>query len=207
MSSDERSDLPHVDDGEPSPRASLRPESPGDVDIADAIRLLWIGTPPINSIEFAETASILAHPRPLTPFVRNEDGHRVEARATASRPVEDGRAQPCQARRRDDSRHPDYEPDTRHCNRCDGPMEYCHGHNSPDPILIPAPIAPVFVRPPDAPHADMARVCLAHADVAVLAAQIARLVNEDNEDTIEVPAPPFVPANKRPSQGMGVRRG
>ena len=207
MSSDERSDLPHVDDGEPSPRASLRPESPGDVDIADAIRLLWIGTPPINSIEFAETASILAHPRPLTPFVRNEDGHRVEARATASRPVEDGRAQPCQARRRDDSRHPDYEPDTQHCDRCDGPMEYCHGHNSPDPILIPAPIAPVFVRPPDAPHADMARVCLAHADVAVLAAQIARLVNEDNEDTIEVPAPPFVPANKRPSQGMGVRRG
>ena len=62
MSSDERSDLPNIADGESSPRTNPRPESPGDVDIADAIRLLRIGTPPINSIEFAETASILAHP-------------------------------------------------------------------------------------------------------------------------------------------------
>ena len=53
----------------------------------------------------------------------------------------------------------------------------------------------------------MARVRLAHADVATLAAQIARLVNEDHEDTIEVLAPPFIPANERPPQGMGVRRG
>ena len=53
----------------------------------------------------------------------------------------------------------------------------------------------------------MAQVHLTHADVAALAAQIARLVNEDHEDTIEVPAPPFIPANERPPQGMGVRRG
>ena len=44
-------------------------------------------------------------------------------------------------------------------------------------------------------------------DVAALAAQIARLVNEDHEDTIEIPAPPVIPANERPPQGMGVRRG
>ena len=145
MSSDERSNLPHVNDGEFSPRANPRSESPGDVDIADAIRLLRIGTPPINSIEFAETESILANPRTLTPFTRDENRHRVEARATTSRPGEDGRTQPRQMRRRDDSSHPDYEPDTRHCDRCDGPMEYCHGHDSPDPIPIPAPIAPIFV--------------------------------------------------------------
>ena len=90
MSSDERSDHPHTNDGESSPHVNPRPESPGDVNIADAIRLLRIGTPPINSIEFAKTASILAHPRPLTPFARDEDRHRVEARATTSRPVEDG---------------------------------------------------------------------------------------------------------------------
>ena len=90
MSSNERSDLAHANNGESSPHISPRPESPGDVDIADAIRLLWIGTPPINSIEFAETTSILAHLRPLTPFARDEDRHHVEARATASRPVEDG---------------------------------------------------------------------------------------------------------------------
>ena len=53
----------------------------------------------------------------------------------------------------------------------------------------------------------MAQVRLAHADVAALAAQIARLVNEDHEDTIEVPAPPFILANERSPQGMGVRRG
>ena len=62
MSSDERSDLAPANNGESSPRVSTRPESPGDVDIVDAIRLLRIGTPPINSIEFAETASILANP-------------------------------------------------------------------------------------------------------------------------------------------------
>ena len=93
MSSDGRSNLTleptHAAQGESSP-ANPRPESPGDIDIADAIRLLQIGTPPINSIKFAETASILAHLRPLTPFAGNEDRHRVEARATASCPVEDG---------------------------------------------------------------------------------------------------------------------
>ena len=207
MSSDERSDHPHDNDGGSSPRTSVRPESPGDIDIADAIRLLRIGTPPINSIEFAETASILANLRSLTPFARNEDRHRVEARATTSHPVEDGRAKPRQARHWDDSSHPDYEPDTQHCDRCDGPMEYCHGHDSPDPIPIPAPVAPIFVRPPDTPHTEMAQVRLAHADVAALAAQIARLVNEDHEDTIEILAPPFIPANERPPQGVGVHRG
>ena len=207
MSSDECSDRATTDNGGSSPRTNLRPESPGDVDIADAIRLLRIGTPPINSIEFAETVSILANPRPLTPFIRDENRHRVEARATTSGTSADGRAQPRLTRRQDDSRHPDYEPDTRHCDRCDGPMEYCHGHESPDPIPVPAPIAPIFVQPPDAPHANMARVRLAHADVAALAAQIAQLVNEDHKDTIEVPAPPFIPANKRPPQGVDVHRG
>ena len=114
MSSDGCSDLPHVD--EDSSPSHPRPESPRDVDIADTIRLLRIGTPPINSIEFAETASILAVPRPLTPFAGNENHHRVEARATTSRSEVDGRAQPGPARCRDDSHHPDYEPDTRHCD-------------------------------------------------------------------------------------------
>ena len=53
----------------------------------------------------------------------------------------------------------------------------------------------------------MARVRLAHADVAALAAQIAQLVNKDNEDTVEVPAPPFIPVNERSPQRVGVRRG
>ena len=90
MSSDECSDLALINNGEHSAPISPRPESPGDVDIADAIRLLRIGTLPVNSIKFAETTSILANPRPLTPFARNEDHHRVGARATTSSPVTDG---------------------------------------------------------------------------------------------------------------------
>ena len=66
MSSDERSNLPYkhhpAAQGESSPPSGPQPESPGDIDIADAIRLLQISTLPINSIEFAETTSILAHP-------------------------------------------------------------------------------------------------------------------------------------------------
>ena len=90
MSSDEHSDLTPANNGEHSTPVSPRPESPGDVDIVDAIRLLQIGTPPINSIEFAETMSILANPRPLTPFARDEDRYHMEARATTSGPVADG---------------------------------------------------------------------------------------------------------------------
>ena len=87
-------------------------------------------------------------------------------------------------------------------------MEYCHRHDTPNPIPIPALVAPVFVQPPAMPpHREMARVCLVHADITVLAAQIARLVNENDKDTVEVPAPPFIPANERPSQGVGICRG
>ena len=94
MSSDGRSNLSdkpqHSAPGESSPPLNPRPESPGDIDIADAIRLLRIGTPPINSIEFAKTASILAHLQPLTPFTRDENCHGMEAGATTSCLVEDG---------------------------------------------------------------------------------------------------------------------
>ena len=94
MSSDGRSDIAyepaHDAQGESSPSADPRPESPGDVDIVDAIRLLQIGTLPINSIEFAETMSILALLRTLTPFARDENRHHVEARAVVSHPAEDG---------------------------------------------------------------------------------------------------------------------
>ena len=212
MSSDGHSDLPlvpqHTAHGEsPSPPPGPQSRSSGDADIVEAIRLLRIGTPPINSIEFAKTASILAHPRPLTPFIRNADRNRVAEGAAPRHSTAHGRAESREAGRRDDSRHPDYEPDNRHCAQCDGPMEYCHGHDSPDPVPVPAPLTPVFVRPPDAPHQEMAQVCLTHADIATLAAQIARLVNKDDEDTVEVPAPPFIPANERPPQGMGIRQG
>ena len=66
MSSDGRSNLPsepqHSAQGESSPPPGPQSGSPSDAEIAEAIRLLQIGTPPINSIDFAETVSILAHP-------------------------------------------------------------------------------------------------------------------------------------------------
>ena len=179
MSSDGCSDLPsdpqHSAQRESfSPPPGPRSGSPGDAEIIKAIRLLRIGTPPINLIEFAKTTSILAHPRPLTPFTRHADGHRVVSGTTHCSQAADGQAEPSKARHRDDSSHPDYELDDRHCARCDGPMEYCHGHDTPNPIPIPAPVAPIFVRPPATPqHREMARVHLTHVDVATLAAQIA----------------------------------
>ena len=45
----------------------------------------------------------------------------------------------------------------------------------------------------------MAQVCGPHTEAAVLAAQIACLIREDNEDIIEIPEPPFYPTNKRPA--------
>ena len=146
MSSDGCSDLPSSTHQESfSPPAGPQSGSPSDVKITEAIQLLWIGTLPINSVEFAETASILAHPRPLTPFTRNANGHRMASGAAPCSPAVDGRMEPGEVHCWDDSHHPDYEPDDRHCARCDGPMEYCHGHDTPDPILIPALVTPVFI--------------------------------------------------------------
>ena len=62
MSSDERSDLPYEPHGQSTSPSGPRLESPGNVNITNTIRLLRISTPPINSVEFAETASILALP-------------------------------------------------------------------------------------------------------------------------------------------------
>ena len=116
MSSDGHSNLPsnpqHSAYQEPiSPPPGPRSGSPSDTEIAKAIRLLRIGTPPINSIEFAKTMSILAHPRPLTPFTRHADGHCVALGTAHRSQAADGQAEPSEACCRDDSRHPDYEPD------------------------------------------------------------------------------------------------
>ena len=55
--------------------------------------------------------SILAHPRPLTPFTRHTDSHHVAVRAAPHGQAVDGRAEPSEVCHWDDSRHPDYEPD------------------------------------------------------------------------------------------------
>ena len=89
MSSDGHSNLPnnqqHSVQGESfTPPPGPRSGSLGDTEIVKAIRLLQLSTPPINSVEFAETTSILANPQPLTPLDRNADGHCLVA-GTASR--------------------------------------------------------------------------------------------------------------------------
>ena len=91
MSSDGRSNLPSSTHRESfSPPAGPQSGSPGDIEIAKAIQLLWIGTLPINSVEFAETVSILAHLRPLTPFTRNANGHRMASGAAPHSLAADG---------------------------------------------------------------------------------------------------------------------
>ena len=157
MSSNGRSNLPDeprhsVQRDAVSPSPGPQSGSPGDTEIAEAIQLLRLSTLPINSVKFTETMGILADPRPLTPFIRNADCTRMVEGAASRHSAVDGREEPRKMHCRDDSHHPDYKPDNRHCTRCDGPMEYCHGHNSPDPILVPAPLTPVFVRPPATPH-------------------------------------------------------
>ena len=120
MSSDGRSDLPsnphHSARGESvSPPPSPRSGSPSNTDIIEAIQLLQLGTPPINSVEFAKTTSILAHLRPLTPFTGHADHHRMAEGATTSCSAAVGREELCEVCCRDDSHHPDYKPDKRHC--------------------------------------------------------------------------------------------
>ena len=153
MSSDEHHDQCNLREGESfTPPSGPQSGSPSDAEIIKAIQLLRISTLPINSIKFAETASILANPRPLTPFIRHADGHHVAEGAASRSAAADGQEEPHEACHQDDSCHLDYEPDDRHCTQCDRPMEYCHGHDTPDPIPVPALLTPIFVRPPATPH-------------------------------------------------------
>ena len=150
MSSDGHSNLvnkpQHSAYGESfTPPPGPQSASPSTMEIAEAIRLLQISTPLINSIELAKTASILANPRPDTPFTRDADGNRLVMGATPGSLAATGQEECHVAHCWDDSSHPNYKPDIRHCTQCDGPMEYCHGHDATDPLLIPAPSTPTFV--------------------------------------------------------------
>ena len=212
MSSDGRSNLAgkpwhtaHRESFTPPPGPWSAP--PINAEIAKAIRLLRLSTPPLNSIKLAETTSILANLWPNTPFIRNADRHSLATRATPSGLEVTGSEERWVACHRDDSHHPDYKPDLRHCAQCDGPMEYCHRYDTADPLLVPSLLTPIFVWPPAAPDQELAHIHHTHANTAALAAQIARLICENNKDTVEVLAPLFVPTNERPAQGMGIWRG
>ena len=172
---------------------------PTGAEIASTPWLLSIGTLHINSAEFAKATSVAAVPQSNTPFPGNANHSQVEAQAAAGGLTTTQCEELGAPWGQYDSCHPDYKLDLRPCPQCHGPMEYCHGQNSFDPVLIPAPRPPIFVPPPAASARGMAQVCGPHTEAAVLAAQIACLIREDNEDIIEIPEPPFYPTNKRPA--------
>ena len=182
-----------------SPPPGSQSGSPTGAEIASTLWLLSIGTLPINSAEFAKATSVPAVPQSNTPFPGNANHSQVEAQAAAGGLTTTQCEELGAPWGQYDSCHPDYKLDLRPCPQCHGPMEYCHGQNSLDPVLIPAPRSPIFVPPPATSARGMAQVCGPHTEAAVLAAQIACLIREDNEDIIEIPEPPFYPTNKRPA--------
>ena len=84
-------------------------------------------------------------------------------------------------------------------------MEYCHGHNSPEPMPIPPLRSPIPNAPTATPQRGLASFQLNCEDATALAHQLLWVFSEDDKNAAEVP--PVYPAREIAAQGMGVRRG
>jgi hypothetical protein len=90
------------------------------------------------------------------------------------------------------------------CTQCDGPREYCHGHESPAPTPVPAPVSPIPVPTPSTRPLAVGHFCLTREEAMSLADNIANALEVHCEDTPEV-LPPY-PKGAQVAEGMGIRR-
>jgi hypothetical protein len=161
-----------------------RPPSPSAASIADAFRQLSLSDASDTLID-DNPDHVLTLRVPETLIVRNEDGSHV-ALGTITRGSEEARPEESAATT---SGPPPASPmspsDIGFCTQCDGPREYCHGHESPAPTPIPAPItptpipAPITPTPVPAPSArprTVGHFCLTREEAMSLVDNIANAV-------------------------------
>ena len=193
----------------PPIEAELQPPQSSGVsnaaEIAAAFSRMSIGPPPIPTTESDEPQGLVTLQVPQHAVSWHADSSSMATRTAVTHEDPTGRAEQGPSRTRHDSDQSDYEPDLRLCPRGCGPMEYCHGHDSPAPTPIPAPRTPLPVRPPAGRLQGMASFRLNREDATALATQLLRAFGEDHENAAEVP--PAYPAREVTAQGMGVQRG
>ena len=84
------------------------------------------------------------------------------------------------------------------CDQCHGPLEYCHGHSSPEPLTIRPRESPRGSNASISPPRRMVNIDLNREEALALADELAAAVRQDDENSAEVP-PPY------PTEGMEVR--
>ena len=107
-----------------------------------------IGPSPIPTVESDEPQGLVTLQVPQHTFTQKPDSSSMATRTALTCMDLAGQAEQGLSGTGHDSDQLDYKPDLRPCPRGCGPMEYCHGHNSPEPMLIPALQTPIPVRPP-----------------------------------------------------------
>ena len=201
MSSDAASDLtPKYPAGAYADSPPPRPLSDKARELVDALRWMHIHTPAQPDPE----------PTPLTfevsfadaTVARNGNGSSVAAGPVDHSTRTDAGEESTEGSRRN---APSLEREALgFCDQCDGPREYCHGH---DPLPIPAPQTPLLAPSPARPELQLASVHLSHNEATALVAQLGAALNAVSQDTTPIlPAYPGVEERKAP-QGVGVRRG
>ena len=84
------------------------------------------------------------------------------------------------------------------CEQCHGPLDYCHGHSSPEPLITRPRESPRGSDASTSPPRRMVNIDLNCEEALALADKLAAAVRQDDENSAEVP-PPY------PAEGMEVR--
>ncbi len=187
-----------------------------DSAIADALeeRLgrLSLNSPTQPTLQHAEESVEVHGPEP--PFSGDDNSNGVEEGAVA----EGERAMGSDQRTARQGRSPSNDVSLTHaqglCDQCHGPIEYCHGHSSPEPLPVrpressrihtPIAASPPRVVTPESRSSqseslarNLINAILQHRDALD---HNAPNINEDDEDTATLP-PPY------PAEGVEVRGG
>jgi hypothetical protein len=181
-----------------------RPQSPSAASIADAFRQLSLFDASDALID-NNPDHVLTLRVPETLIVRNEDGSHVASGTTAGGSEEAQSEEPAATTSGPPPTSPVSPSDIGFCTQCNGPREYCHGHESPAPTPVPAPITPTPIPAPPARPLAVGHFHLTREEAMSLADNIANALEIRREDTPEVP-PPY-PEGAQVAEGMGIQRG
>jgi hypothetical protein len=166
-----------------------RPPSPSTNNIADAFRQLTLADAAESRIE-DNKEHVLTLRVPEAIITGDVDSARV-APGAATGGSETTRPEELPTTTRQLAPPSPVSPsDIGFCAQCNGPREYCHGHESPAPTPVPAPVKPVPIPAPSTSTGTMAHFCLTCEEAMSLADNIANALEVSCQDSPEV-LPPY----------------
>jgi hypothetical protein len=178
-----------------------QPPSPSTNTIADAFRQLTLADT-AESRAASSSEHVLTLQVPKAVISGDADSARVASRTVTGSEEETRFEEPPSATGRHASSSPVSPSDIGFCDQCNGPREYCHGHESPAPTPVPAPVEPVPVPATSTSTGAMAHFHLTREEAMSLADNIANALEVRRQDSPEVP-PPY-PEDRPVTEGVGL---